>query len=311
MTLPEAGWGLWHGDDGAVRVFAPAKINLTLHVAAPDPGGLHPLDSLVMFATGCGDLLLLRPAGEWSLDVTGPHAGLARPDGDNLVARAARALAEAAGRPLDVAVTLDKQLPVASGMGGGSSDAAATLLGLNALWELDWPLSRLAALARPLGSDVPACLDRPAPLRMTGYGAGVAPAAGLPPLSALLANPGVACPTGPVYRRFDALGAFDDLARDPGWMEGEAGDAPGALAARRNSLEPAACMEVPEVGRLLSAMAALPGVRLARMSGSGATCFALFDTMEAAHEGEAVLRAGLEPALPGLWTCPTRLAGSP
>ncbi len=243
---------------------APAKINLYLHVLGRRPDGYHVLDSLVVFA-GAADRLFAATAEQLSLKVTGPFAGALAGEGDNLVLRAARALGVTAR------LTLEKHLPVASGIGGGSADAAATLRLLGALrgnrTELD-------ALALSLGADVPVCLDA-APRRMGGVGELLEPAPALPPFGLALVNPGVAVATADVFRA--RLGGFSAPANLPeAWPNAAAMAAD--LAALRNDLEPPAIALCPPIAEVLAALRAARGCLLARMSGSGATCFALFDT---------------------------------
>lgn len=288
---------------GAVVEAAPAKVNLYLHVTGRRADGYHLLDSLVVFA-GEGDRIEVAPAGDFSLEVTGPFAAEVPGGGDNLVLRAARALAEAAsgaaaGR--GAAIRLEKRLPVASGIGGGSADAAATLRALVRLWRLQPEPTALSRLALALGADVPMCLDgRPA--FVAGVGEELTPAPALPPFALLLVNPRVALPTPKVFagRRgpFSPSGRFARSPRD-------AAELATLLADRRNDLSPPAIALVPEVADLLQLLAATPGVRLARMSGSGATCFALLD--DAAAAGAAA--RSISAARPGWWVETASVAG--
>jgi 4-diphosphocytidyl-2-C-methyl-D-erythritol kinase len=244
-----------------LREFAPAKINLALHLRRRRADGYHDLETIFAF-TEFGDALTADGADDLSLVITGPFAAPAGAGDDNLVLRAARALAEAAGVRAGAALALDKRIPVAAGLGGGSADAAAALRLLSRLWGLDWPLARLAALATGLGSDVPACV---ASQTCFGCGRGEALApwpdalAGTP---VLLVNPRVAVPTGPVFAAWDQV--------DHG------GIAIGApLAGLRNDMTAAAVGIAPVIGDVLAALATTDPV-LARMSGSGATCLALY-----------------------------------
>lgn len=272
---------------------ARAKVNLCLHVTGRRADGYHLLDSLVVFA-GIGDRVSARSAAGLSLQVTGPQgAGLSAGD-DNLCLRAARAFGVAVG----AAITLEKQLPVASGIGGGSADAAAVLQVLARLWQR--PLPPAEAVLQ-LGADVPVCLDgRPA--RMRGVGEQVSPLAPLPPAWLVLANPGIAIPTPDVFRALTAR----DNAPLPDRLPDFA-DAP-ALAAflrdQRNDLEPPARAIAPVIGRVAAALAAQPGCLLARMSGSGATCFGLFAGAAAAGAAAAALRQ----AEPGWWVAAAEMA---
>ena len=266
----------------AVRRAAPAKLNLYLHVLGRRADGYHLLDSLVAFAD-VGDEVTVAPAAALSLALEGPFApALAgeKPDG-NLVWRAAIALAERAGRAPAVALTLRKNLPVASGIGGGSSDAATTLAALAELWQLDLSSPRFADLAAALGADVPVCLlGRTAWLG--GVGEAVTPAPALPAAWVVLANPGVAVSTPAVFKA--RHGAFSAPAR----FEAGAPDAAALaslLQARRNDLTEAAISVAPEISDVLQALQSLPEALLTRMCGSGATCFALFATEAAARAG--------------------------
>ena len=261
--------------------FAPAKINLALHVTGQRADGYHLLDSLVVFAD-LSDRLAFRPAKARSLTVTGRFAAGVPTGPGNLIWKAADLLDPAAG----IAITLDKALPHGAGLGGGSSDAAATLRTLSALWGR--PLPDSAALLG-LGADLPVCLHGRA-VRMRGIGERLEPLPPLPPLSLLLVNPG---------RPVSTPACFGALAErrnppmeDPAWS-----DATGFvdwLARQRNDLEPPALSLVPEIGDCLAALRTLPGCKLARMSGSGATCFGLFDP-GLAERAEKALR-GANPS---------------
>ncbi len=250
---------------------APAKVNLSLAVTGKRPDGYHLLDSLVVFGPAA-DTLHASSAADLSLTVEGPFAAGLAAEPDNLVLRAARALADWAGCPARAALVLEKHLPVASGIGGGSADAAAALRVLCRLWQLRPGADALAALALRLGADVPVCLGS-RPSHMTGVGEGVAPLPPLPPCGLLLANPGVAVSTAEVFRaRGSGASAVPPLP--PSWRD--AASLAATLAGRPNDLQEAACGVAPGIRAVLAALAALPGCLLARMSGSGATCFGLF-----------------------------------
>ena len=280
--------------------FAPAKVNLYLHVGAPRADSLHPLDSLVAFAADVGDVVAAAPGDALSLDIAGPFAPALTIEADNLVLRAARALADGAGIKPRAAVRLEKNLPVASGIGGGSSDAAAALRVLNRLWEIRASEDDLEKLAAPLGADVPACV-RARSVRMRGVGADLTPVA-MPSLAAVLVNPLVAAPTGQVYRAFDHDAGGADLA-DTGAPPGEASDALIWLGRLRNDLAAAAQRVAPVVGDVLATLSqAAPGA-LVRMSGSGATCFALIDNSAAA----ASLARTIAARRPDWWVRVARL----
>ncbi len=263
-----------------MQEFAPAKLNLALHVVGRRADGYHLLDSLVAFA-GAGDVLHAETGDGLTLAVTGPFGQGLAAEPDNLVLRAARALAQAGSVSAGARLTLDKHLPVASGIGGGSADAAAALRLLARLWRLDLPRADLDALALRLGADVPVCLHGQ-PTRMGGIGEVLASVPALPPCGVLLVNPGVAVSTPEVFRLrsggfsppLECPAAWPDAAALAGW-----------LASVRNDLEPPALALRPVIGDVLAALRALPGCLLARMSGSGATCFGLFASAAAAEAG--------------------------
>jgi len=248
--------------------------------------GYHTLDSLVVFA-GAADTVTATPADGLSLSLAGPEAAALAAEPDNLVLRAARALAVAAGVPARGALVLEKRLPVASGIGGGSADAAASLRALNALWGLDWPEARLAKVALPLGADIPACIAARA-CRMGGIGEELSPAPDLPECGLVLANPRIALPTPAVFEA--RQGGFSATAVLPGGWKDAAALARD-LAALRNDLEPPAIALCPAVAEVLAALRTLPGCLLARMSGSGATCFGLFAEPLQAEQAAARLPA--------------------
>jgi 4-diphosphocytidyl-2-C-methyl-D-erythritol kinase len=282
--------------NGSPRLWrAPAKVNLTLHVLGRRTDGWHELDSVVAFA-GCCDWLAFEPADGLSLTVDGPTALAAGPADGNLVLRAARALAERVARLRLGCFHLRKVLPVAAGLGGGSSDAAAALRALAAANGLAPDDTRLFAAAATVGADVPVCVD-PRARRMSGRGERLGGALRLPPLPAVLANPGAAVATPAV---FAALGLNPGASLDaPAAPRLEAGsDAARALSALqggRNDLQASAMQLAPSIGDTLDALTRLDGARLARMSGSGATCFALFDDRHAAARAARAL-AGAHPA---------------
>lgn len=253
---------------------APAKINLSLHVGPPREDGLHPLASLVVFAD-IGDVMSVETADDVKLVIVGSFAAGLSAGMDNLVMQAADALKRDSGYAGGAHMLLEKNLPVASGIGGGSADAAATLLLLNDLWKLGYSLERLMKIGAKLGSDVPVCLGGRA-AHMLSTGTQLVPVQ-LPPLHAVLVNPRVPTPTARVYQAFDQRGDF--LPPLPVDVRGltRATDVIERLSKARNDLEPAAASVVPVVADVLAILRAVPGVRLVRLSGSGATCFALFD----------------------------------
>jgi 4-diphosphocytidyl-2-C-methyl-D-erythritol kinase len=265
----------------ALRLTARAKINLYLHVTGRREDGYHLMDSLVCFAE-LGDELTIAPAQHLSLALDGPFAP-ALSTADNLVLRAARLIDPARG----AALYLTKQLPVAAGMGGGSADAAAALVGLSRLWELPLPSPEQVL---GLGADLPVCLAA-GPCFVGGIGEKLVPAPPLPPTYLLLANPRRPLPTVEVFRRYgrESGGRFSAPGR---WSEAPA-DASGLarrLGERRNDLTAAAIALVPEIGDLLTAIENTPGCLLARMSGSGASCFGLFAAADVAAKAAASLQ---------------------
>jgi 4-diphosphocytidyl-2-C-methyl-D-erythritol kinase len=270
---------------------AYAKINLALHVRRRRADGYHDLETLFAFAEA-GDGLEAEPADALSLAISGPFAAALAVSDDNLVLRAARALRAAFGIEAGAALRLDKRLPVAAGIGGGSADAAAALRLLARLWGLDDGDPRVATIAADLGADVPACLASET-ARGEGVGAALAPVAeaGLAGLPLLRVNPGVPLATGPVFA------GWDGVDRGPLAL----GDPLAAARAGRNDLEAPARALVPAIGGVLARLAAAPGVLLARMSGSGATCFALFAD-ERARDAAAVTMGAQ-----GWWCLATRL----
>jgi 4-diphosphocytidyl-2-C-methyl-D-erythritol kinase len=281
---------------------APAKVNLFLHVGPVDADGYHPLASLVAFAD-VGDRISVVPTGRLSLDVSGPFAGALAGEGDNLVLRAVRALAQAAGLPEPaLAFTLDKRLPIAAGLGGGSSDAGAALKLARDALGLAFDDDALAGVAALIGADGPMCLHARAAWA-DGRGDLLTFEPALPPLPAVLINPGAPSPTGAVYRAYDAAppAAADRPAPPPSW---DLDAVLGWLARQRNDLQAPAVALEPAIGAALAEAADLPGVRLVRMSGSGATVFALFPSAAAADEAAQALSA----RRPDWWVRSTILA---
>jgi 4-diphosphocytidyl-2-C-methyl-D-erythritol kinase len=269
----------------AVTAFAPAKVNLYLHVTGRRDDGYHLLDSLVAFVD-IGDRLRAEPAKSLSLAVDGPEsADLAAIGDDNLVLRAARLLADRAGITAGAAMHLDKHLPVAAGIGGGSSDAAAALLALKRLWRISLGDDALCALGARLGADVPACLYGRA-VWVGGIGERLEPAGPLPEAGILLVNPRTALPTAAVFAaRSGPFGHIGRFAPTPN----QAADLAHALMPCRNDLTEAAIGLVPEIAGVLARLGSLSGSLLARMSGAGATCFALFADRAAAEEARALV----------------------
>ena len=282
---------------------APAKINLTLHITGRRDDGWHVLESLVVF-TRSGDTLTLDPGPTLGLVVDGPTAAASGAIEDNLVCRVARSLASRVpGLQLGV-FHLVKRLPVAAGIGGGSSDAAAALRLLARLNGLAADDARLIEAAAENGADIPVCLGATARM-MSGVGEILGPPLALPPLPALIVNPGVPLETKAVFKRMNlAPGWQNSASAHPAFASGESADDVFALLKRgRNDMEDAACVLAPVVSDVLAVLAAAPGCRLARMSGSGATCFALFTDCK--HAGRA--KKAIQQVHPGWWVKSTML----
>lgn len=257
--------------DGPRAYAAPAKVNLCLRILGRRPDGYHLLDSLVVFA-GVGDTLFVEPSPRLSLDLRGPFGSELSSGSDNLVLRAAHLLKEAVGHGAGAALVLEKHLPIAAGLGGGSSDAAATLLALDRLWRSQLGEEGLQGFAAALGADVPVCLHG-RPSRVSGFGERLAPAPAMPHLWVVLVNPGVALATSTVFQA--RQGAFSPHLD---WPERFAGteDLRTWLEDAGNDLEAPARSLRPEIDDVLTALAATPNCLIARMSGSGATCFGLY-----------------------------------
>jgi len=285
------------------KAFAPAKVNLFLHVGAPSADGYHPLCSLMMFAN-IGDNLSLRPAASQNFTIEGDFGGMLKSDSNNLVVRARDAILAAAGvRDPTFALTLCKSLPIASGLGGGSSDAAAALRLVRSALGLRVDPSLVLEIAATLGSDVPACV-KALPVIATGRGDQLQRSPPLPDLNVVLANPGAPSPTGAVYRAYDRAVAAQG-ANSPAWPDRLAGpsDVVRFLTNTRNDLENAAIHLQPAIGEVLAALSASPETMFARMSGSGATCFAL--CADAVSASALANRLGSQA--PGWWVRAGRL----
>lgn len=282
---------------------APAKVNLTLHVLGRRPDGYHELESLVAFA-GVSDILTLTPGLPLDLSMAGPTAALAGEGGDNLVLKAARHLAQRIEGLRLGAFHLTKRLPVAAGVGGGSSDAAAALRLLARLNQVPLDHPALRDAARATGADVPVCLE-PRARMMRGTGERIGPVETLPPLFVVLVNPRVPVETRAVFEQLGLeRGQSRDQAAHPAM---EAGPAPNVLLERlraaRNDLESPALLVAPIIGEALAALRATQGCRLARMSGSGATVFGVFHDCRAAGEAAKAMRR----TRPGWWIKATSL----
>jgi 4-diphosphocytidyl-2-C-methyl-D-erythritol kinase len=288
--------------------FAPAKVNLFLHVGPIDTDGYHPVASLMSFAD-VGDQLRLTPTEVFSFSVEGEFAASLRGEDParNLVWRAAhRLLAISGAPPPPLRLTLNKALPVAAGLGGGSSDAGAALKLLRDALALAVDDGGLEAIAAELGADGPACLVA-RPTLGEGRGDQLSPAPAMPTLPAVLVNPRLPCSTGQVYRAFDELRLPEsgaDMPRLAGVYD-SVGAVVELLAECRNDLEAPALGVCPEIAPVLDALRAEPQTRLARLSGSGATCFALCDSWIEAER----LAASLGERHPDWWTRACRLGG--
>jgi 4-diphosphocytidyl-2-C-methyl-D-erythritol kinase len=276
-----------------VAAFAAAKINLYLHVIGRRADGYHIVDSLIGFAD-IGDRLAVQPAESLSLRVSGPEAAALAAAGEtNLVLRAARLLASHADITTGAAMHLEKSLPVASGLGGGSSDAAAALRALAALWRVPIDGAALRRIGLRLGADLPVCLHAGAAW-VGGIGDEIAPVADLPAAGILLANPRRQLSTAAVFaaRRgaFGGPGRFSPMPKDAAGLA-------AVVRSRRNDLAEAAIGLAPEIGAVLAALAGLDGALAVSMSGSGASCFALFVDRIRAEDARNALAA----AYPHWW----------
>lgn len=288
-----------------LKAWAPAKVNLFLHVGPVKANGRHDLDSLVVFTDhGTADYLSAEAADELSLEVSGPFAPVSGRVEDNLVLAAAKALQAASRCTKGAKIRLQKWLPVAAGIGGGSSDAAAALRLLTELWGID--PSYAEQVSPGLGGDVPVSLGA-VPALMRGEGERVEPAHQPFRIPALLVNSHAPCPTGAVFAAYDATGGGKDFAEIdplPGFLDKD--HLTDWLAYQRNDLEAPATALVPEIAEVLDFLRAQRGVRLARMSGSGATCFAVFDALSFAELASVVLKA----EKPDWWSAPARLGAA-
>ena len=282
----------------SVKRFAAAKVNLYLHVTGKREDGYHTLDSLMAFAE-VGDLITVAPSEELRLSLKGPFGERLGAEDDNLVLRAARLLAETLGHPAQAHITLHKELPIASGIGGGSADAAATLKALLKLWGATLDPPTLVDLGLRLGADVPICLAGRAAF-VGGIGEKISPAPPLPEAWLVLANPGVAQSTPAVFKArsgdFSPPAPFDDTLKTVSQLA-------DLLKARRNDLTAAALSLSPEIAAVLSALERAEECLLSRMSGSGATCFGLFASADQAR----LAATEIAQEQPGWWVHSARL----
>jgi 4-diphosphocytidyl-2-C-methyl-D-erythritol kinase len=290
----------------AITEIARAKVNLTLKVRGRRPDGYHELESLVVFATDLGDVVRFVPGDEPGCSVRGPFAGAI--EGDNLIDRTLMRLADVAPQLKLGEVTLEKCLPVAAGIGGGSADAAALLRAVrfangSLSAGVDW-----AGIAASLGADVPVCLQN-RPAFVTGVGETIAPVPDLPRLNAVLVNPLTPTPLGKTRRVFalltvPAASAIGEPAKPPGPFP-HAPALVAYMAAEGNDLMPAAMEIEPAIAQVHAALAAVPSCKFAGLSGAGPTCYGIFATPEAA----AAARDDLRAANPRWWIAATTLGG--
>jgi 4-diphosphocytidyl-2-C-methyl-D-erythritol kinase len=286
--------------------FAPAKVNLFLHVGPVGADGYHPVCSLMTFAD-VGDEVRLDESQAMAFDVVGPYGeGLGSDAADNLVVRARDGFLRLFdGETAPFRLVLDKRLPIAAGLGGGSADAAATLALLCQTFGIDPGSDEIGAIARSLGADVSACLSV-LPVIGRGRGDDLGAPPPFPAVDAVLVNPNRASPTGPVYRAFDAM-AVVPQADEPAWPQ--ALETPQDLArflrSCRNDLEAPAISLQPAIADVLAALGDRPETLIARMSGSGATCFAICGSPEDARDAAL----GIGDAHRDWWVKPCRLAG--
>lgn len=286
------------GTRDSLQALAPAKINLTLHVTGRRPGGYHDLDSLVVFA-GIGDTISVRASDTLDLTVTGPFSDGVPCDGRNLILQAAEALLKAHSTRHGAAITLEKALPHAAGIGSGSSDAATSLDLLSRHWDLP-PPALTDPMAMALGADVPVCMAQPRPMRMRGIGERLSYVPALPSAALVLINPRVPVPTGAVFKAMtstenppmDDVPEGLDLAGFASW-----------LARQRNDMTDAAIGIAPEIGKAIDRLERQQLVQWAGMSGSGATCVGLVQDMDHARR---VARA-VQVAEMGWWVAPAPL----
>ncbi len=287
-----------------IHEFAPAKINLGLKVGRLGKDGYHNLESLVVFAD-TGDRLTFEPAPSLALQCDGPF-GVGLATGlDNLVLRAARALQDGTGTKRGALITLHKTLPLSSGIGGGSADAAAALRGLNRFWNCGLSTPMLEDIGASIGADVPVCVQSETRF-MRGHGEILDDVSLWPMLDAVLVNPGVSVPTKNVFSRFDATDHGTVLTGETFVPATNKDDVLSQLKGMSNNLTLAACKEAPVVGELLQELNEYPQTQLARLCGSGATCVALTASVRHARE----LAVTLLMRYPQYWVRSVQLGGS-
>lgn len=276
-----------------IEAFAPAKINFTLLVGEPlktgKHKGYHPLNSLVVFAKDIGDKISIERSDGFEFFISGPFSKVLANDDSNLVVKAAKLMARVFEKPLNIAIALEKNLPVAAGIGGGSADAAATIIALNRFWGLGLSKSQLCEFGVQLGADIPVCIMGESVI-MESIGDVFSSAPILPPkIAILIANPLKDCPTGLVFKTFDSLGNFASI-EDIKYSDFRDLDRLVAnLEIMPNSLYSAAIEIVPQIIELKTAIEASDGAKFVAMSGSGASVFGIFDNFENAEKAASYL----------------------
>ena len=271
--------------DDTIRVYARAKINLYLHVLNRREDGYHELDSLFVFGD-LADVIAVTPARSLRLEIRGPFAGKLSDKEENSVLRAARLLADAVQIRPQTKITLTKNLPIAAGLGGGSADAAAVLRALAELWRISPSAVDLTLLGLGIGSDVPACLLSE-PCYVSGIGEQIEPIPALPALPLLLVNPGVELATSSVFRTFGTK--FSETARFPE-VPTTIPNLISLLQTRHNDLQRPAIEQCSGIAEILQVISETEGCLLARLSGSGATCFGIYGNIVEAKQAAALLK---------------------
>lgn len=271
--------------DDTIRVYARAKINLYLHVLNRREDGYHELDSLFVFGD-LADVIAVTPARSLSLEIEGPFGGKLSDQEDNSVLRAARLLADAVQISPQTKITLTKNLPIAAGLGGGSADAAAVLRALAELWKIPSSAVDLTLLGLGIGSDVPACLLSE-PCYVGGIGEQIEPIPGLPAFPILLVNPGIELATSSVFGTFGR--EYSEAARFTE-IPSTISELVSLLQTRQNDLQRPAIKKCAGIEEILNAINETEGCLLARLSGSGATCFGIFGNIVDAKQAAALLK---------------------
>jgi len=277
--------------ENSFKIFAPAKINLFLHLTRKRRDGYHELQSLISFAD-IGDYISIEPADSFSFNIDGDFSAnfieneqKSHLDCSNLVVRAARALSQLSNQVLKVKITLTKNLPLAAGLGGGSSDAAAAIWGLQQFWGIKSDEKYLLPLMTKLGADVPVCFNCQTSL-VEGIGETLLPVNQIEEIPILIINPLISCPTQEIFLRHN--GIFNKKINLPNYFE-SVFDYIDFLKSTNNDLYQPATQLIPEIGNIINAMEAQESCLLTRMSGSGASCFALFETIEQANQAKQAI----------------------